>query len=84
MVEGHCCFTNYTRKNDSSIHYSCRRTSKDKDNDINNDIKNFLISYYDSNYTFNSVDCSGRVAKLYYNFVFFLIIFLIWNNSLKF
>ena len=78
-MEGQCCFTNYTIKNDnnSSIHYSCIRTSKDKQKDIVNDINNFFIKYYNSNYTVNSVSCSGGIVEFYYNFIFILIIFLI-------
>ena len=77
LVEGQCCFTNYSSKDDSSIHYSCIRTSKDKQKDIINDINIFFTKYYNSNYIVNSVICSGGIVEFYYNFIFILIIFLI-------
>ena len=77
LVEGQCCYTNYSRKNDSSIHYSCIRTSKDKEKDIKNDINQFFNKYYNSEYEVNSVICSGGITKFYYIFIFILIIFLI-------
>ena len=76
LVEGRCCYVNYTIEEDKTIRKSCLRTNKYKKDKIPEDINNLFTQHY----TYASIKgayCKESNIKMKYNLIFLFLIFLI-------
>ena len=77
LVEGHCCYVNYTLPNADPIRKSCLRTNKfKKQGEIPGDISE-LVTKLNKDIKIITVDCKESNIKLKYNLLFAFLIFLI-------
>ena len=77
LVEGHCCYVNYTLPDAGTIRKSCLRTNKfKKQGDIPGDISE-LVTKKNKDIKIITVDCKESNIKLKYNLLFAFLIFLI-------
>ena len=76
LVEGRCCYVNYTIGEEKKIRYSCLRTNKYKKDKTPEDINDL----FDNQYSYASLikaDCKESNIKMKYNLIFAFLIFLI-------
>ena len=76
LVEGRCCYVNYTIEGDPTIHKSCLRTNKYKKDKIPEDIKDLFTKHY-ANASLIGAECKESNIKMKYNLIILFLIFLI-------
>ena len=77
LVEGHCCYVNYTLPDAATIRKSCLRTNKfKKQGDTPGDVSE-LVTKINKDIKIITVDCKESNIKLKYNLLFAFLIFLI-------
>ena len=77
LVEGHCCYVNYTLPDAATIRKSCLRTNKfKKQGDTPGDVSE-LVTKINKDIKIIAVDCKESNIKLKYNLLFAFLIFLI-------
>ena len=77
LVEGHCCYVNYTLPDAGTIRKSCLRTNKfKKQGDTPGDVSE-LVTKINKDIKIITVDCKESNIKLKYNLLFAFLIFLI-------
>ena len=76
LVEGRCCYINYTIEGDPTIHKSCLRTNKYKKDKIPEDINDLFTKHY-ANASLIGAECKESNIKMKYNLIILFLIFLI-------